>query len=137
MNQPTTLVSPRIILMIVLFALGALALFIFYNSGFSIYISYVRNEFYHPLNSTETTLDRAFGSQGLALLRFAGHSGLVPLTLFVVLQCITAYVVSTMLRFKSSGFARWYASGLGLTVVLTLIIWGTISPLLSSLLGTK
>jgi hypothetical protein len=137
MNQSTTSVLPRIILIIALFALGALALFIFYNSGFSIYIAYVRNEFYHPLNSSETTLDRAFGPQGLAFLRFAARSGWVPLTLFVVLQCITAYVVSTMLRFKSSGFARRYASGLGLTVALTLIVWATISTLFTRLLGIK
>lgn len=137
MRQSTTSVLPRIILIIALFALGALALFVFYDSGFGIYIAYVRNEFYHPLNSTETTLDRAFGSQGLTLLRFAARSGWLPLTLFVVLQGITAYVVSTMLRFKSIGVARRYASGLGLTLVLTLVVWATISPWLTRLLGFK
>jgi|SRR5579864_6884983 len=147
MNESTTPVvrdgrlssfpAPRIILVIALFALGALALFIFYNSGLNIYIAYLRNEFYTPLNSSETTLDRAFSSQGLALLRFAARSGWLPLTLFVVVQCLTAYVVSTMLRFKSAGFARRYAVGLGLTVGLTLIVWAAMSPLFTRLLGSN
>ena len=124
----------RTVCIIALIAMAALALFLLYHGGINIYVAFVRNEFYHPIQSTETVLDRAFSAEGFRILRLAARTGWIPLTAFLIIECIAAFVVSTTSPFKSGGLVRRYGSAFGLTFVLALILCWVMSPVLLRLL---